>query len=215
MSDELGEQPQSRLSRWSQRKQLAREQDQLLSEQPAATEITEPEADEEPLLCDEDMPALDTIDANSDLSCFFNKGVSEKLRQAALRQLFRCPALNITDGLNDYDEDYTSFEPLGDIITSDMRYHAARREKLEQEKLALQEESPVAEQTDSANAAEEEAEDVDQITAQDGSANSNENSLSADAAGEQPEHSAADEVEQAIRSADKDDAAAAQSIEET
>jgi hypothetical protein len=33
-----------------------------------------------------------------------------------LRKLFLSPSINILDGLNDYDENYTTFELLGDII---------------------------------------------------------------------------------------------------
>ena len=31
---------------------------------------------------------------------------------------------NVRDGLDDYDEDFTSFEALGDIVTSDMKHQA-------------------------------------------------------------------------------------------
>lgn len=91
--------------------------------------------DEEPLLCDEDMPDISTLTANSDVSPFFNKGVSEALRKAALRYVFSLPSYNIRDGLNDYDEDYTVFEPLGNTVTCDMKFHKERKERLEQERL--------------------------------------------------------------------------------
>lgn len=84
---------------------------------------------EPPLLCDADMPPIESLDASSDVSDFFNKGVSAALRRAALRQVFRSPVYNVRDGLNDYDGDYTVFEPLGDTITSDMKFHAARKER--------------------------------------------------------------------------------------
>lgn len=81
------------------------------------------------LLNDEDMPALETLTAKSDLSDFFNKGVSAAVRRAAFRHVFSLPVYNIRDGLNDYDDDYTYFEPLGDTITSDMKWHKARKER--------------------------------------------------------------------------------------
>ncbi len=95
----------------------------------------------EPLLSDDDMPAVDSLAADSDLSGFFNKGVSATLRKAALRHVFQLPKFNVRDGLNDYDGDYTYFEPLGDIVTSDMKWHIARKERarLEAEELAQQE----------------------------------------------------------------------------
>ena len=121
----------------------------LVTEPAAASTVTnEVEAsEEEPLLCDEDMPAIETLDSSSDLSCFFNRGVSEKLRQAALHHLLRLPAFNIRDGLNDYDEDYTVFEPLGDTVTCDMRFQAERKARLAEEEEAarqaeLQQDNP-------------------------------------------------------------------------
>jgi len=91
--------------------------------------------EQEPLLTDADMPALDTLNSDSDYSSFFSKGVSKELRQQALRHLFGHAKFNIRDGLNDYDEDYTTFEPLGDTVTSDMRWHKARKEREEKERL--------------------------------------------------------------------------------
>lgn len=96
----------------------------------ADTGATSDSEELEPLLTDEDMPSLDTITADSDVSPFFNRGVSGTLRKAALKRLFGLPSFNIRDGLNDYDEDYTQFEPLGDIVTSDMRFQAERKARL-------------------------------------------------------------------------------------
>lgn len=84
---------------------------------------------EELILTDADMPPVESLTADSDVSSFFNKGVSAALRKAALRFVFQQPKFNVRDGLNDYDGDYTVFEPLGDTITSDMKFHAARKER--------------------------------------------------------------------------------------
>jgi hypothetical protein len=51
-----------------------------------------------------------------------SSGVSDELRNLALRKLFHASVFNIRDGLDEYDEDYTSFEKLGDIVTSDMKH---------------------------------------------------------------------------------------------
>lgn len=126
-------------------------------------------ADEELILTDEDMPALETLHAESDYSGFFNKGVSPELRKKALQHLFRMPKFNIRDGLNDYDEDYTYFEPLGDTITSDMRWHAARKEReaREAEELAQAREAEEALQAEnSEHAAIEEHEEQENHEAQ-------------------------------------------------
>lgn len=93
------------------------------SDQPVA----EADADaEEREITDEDLPDLSELGEDSDYSMFMAKGVSRDKRQAALRQLFRSPKFNVTDGLDDYCEDFTKFEPLGDIVTADMRHHAER-----------------------------------------------------------------------------------------
>ena len=88
----------------------------------AAPESSEPA----PCLTDEDMPPIETLDENADLSGFLSPGVSENLRRAALRKVFRSPKFNVCDGLDNYAGDYTNFPPLGDIITADMRHHMAR-----------------------------------------------------------------------------------------
>jgi hypothetical protein len=87
-------------------------------------------------LTDEDMPPLDSLDEDSDYSGFFSPKVSEPLRRLALRKLFHFQQFNITDGLNDYDGDYTNFEKLGGIVTHEMKRLLEREAKLIQEKAA-------------------------------------------------------------------------------
>jgi hypothetical protein len=70
------------------------------------------------------MPPLDSLDGHSDYSRFLSRGVSPALRRQALAQLFRSPHLNLATGLDDFPEDYTRFEALGDLITADMRHQA-------------------------------------------------------------------------------------------
>lgn len=81
------------------------------------------EVEAEPVeLTDEDMPALETLTADSDYSGFLSPKVSEELRKMALRKLFGLPMFNVRDGLDDYDDDFTKFEALGDIIPAEMKY---------------------------------------------------------------------------------------------
>lgn len=124
------------LSRWSRRKLQARDTD---TERPAAgssdvtpavaeasTDASEstasqsPEPPREPT--DEDMPPLESLHQDADVSMFFSSKISPQLRRQALRKLFHAPKFNIRDGLDDFDEDYTYFAPLGDTVTADMRY---------------------------------------------------------------------------------------------
>jgi len=65
------------------------------------------------------------------------------LRRSALRRLFGLPRFNVCDGLDDYAQDFTSFEPLGNLVTYEMRRLLEReRDKLEQS--VLQGEEPAA-----------------------------------------------------------------------
>ena len=115
---------------------------------PAPEDIVEVESTsgaEITLLSDEDMPEIKTLTSTSDISDFFNEGVSASLRRAALRHIFSLPVYNIRDGLNDYDDDFTRFEPLGETITADMKWHEARKQRaLEEEAAREAEEAALA-----------------------------------------------------------------------
>ena len=128
------------LARWSRRKTLARRESDSSGPAPApvstSSEAAMPEAadadlDAEPerLLTDADMPPLESLGPDSDYSGFLSRGVSEALRKKALARLFRSPAYNVVDGLDDYAEDFTKFAPLGDIVTADMRHQLEQRLK--------------------------------------------------------------------------------------
>lgn len=117
------------LDRWSRRKLADHRGESLDEPLPAppaadsALQETTTDVDTVPAqqLTDADMPALDSLDADSDFSLFMSPGVSEQLRTQALRKLFHLPAFNVTDGLNDYDEDYTEFAGLGNVVTQEMK----------------------------------------------------------------------------------------------
>ena len=79
-------------------------------------------------LTDADMPPVESLTAESDFSQFLAEGVSDALRRAALRKLFKLPEFGVLDGLNEYDEDYTQFEKLGDMVTYHQRRMWAREE---------------------------------------------------------------------------------------
>ena len=125
MADNQPKAGESVLSRWSRRKLDAEQAvaEKETAEQEPAVEVAlldsgQPESDqvppEAPVLTDADMPDLDSLTEESDFSGFMSPGVSDELRNLALRKLFRAPVFNIRDGLDEYDEDYTSFEKLGD-----------------------------------------------------------------------------------------------------
>lgn len=115
------------------------------------------------LLTDADMPDIESLTASSDISGFLGKGVSAALRKAALRHVFRQPKYNVRDGLDDYDDDYTFFEPLGDTVTSDMKFHAARKERarLANERLAQEQAQRELNMPDSAEPVQDDTATID------------------------------------------------------
>ena len=88
------------------------------------------------VLTDEDLPDVESLHEGSDFKGFMSPGVSDKLRKLALRKLFAGAGFNIRDGLDDYDEDFTNFEPLGDIVTCDMKHRAEVEEEKRQKAIA-------------------------------------------------------------------------------
>ena len=119
--------PQTVIGRWSRLKR---------GETPAEPQPTPLEspttAEAQPApLTDQDMPAVDGLDEGSDFSCFLSAGVSDGLRRQALDRLFRLPMCGVLDGLNDYDDDYTQLEELGDTVTYQMRQWAEQKAREE------------------------------------------------------------------------------------
>ena len=157
------------LSRWSRRKALRQEEfdeavlngeQDALAQQPDSAEAQE----EKPPLTDEDMPPIETMGEDDNYGDFLSPKVSEKLRKAALRKLFHGAGFNIRDGLDDYDEDFTFFEPLGDIVTADMRHREEMLERKAREaaEAAKQPDNPeLAEESEASTAATDEPADED------------------------------------------------------
>ena len=155
-TDSPSQQEEGFLSRWSRRKHVAKTgidekpleesleesldgpQEEMLIAEDAAEEPSDAALTEEDFPTDSDMPAVESLDNDSDYSGFMSPKVSDELRNLALRKLFLGGMFNTRDGLDDYDDDFTSFEKLGDIVTADMRH------QMEMAKAAL--ESSEAEQ---------------------------------------------------------------------
>lgn len=124
------------LSRWSQRKQAARQQGDADREYAPRDDVTAQPVDGEPEgasgqekptreeIAEANQAAAEAIDLetlgfDSDFSLFLKDGVSTQLKNAALRKLWRSnPVLACVDGLNDYDEDYRTVETFADGIRS-------------------------------------------------------------------------------------------------
>lgn len=157
------------LARWSARKTESRKNVELPEpeEQEAAAREEDavagpPDRGSEPAEeAAPELPPLESLDENSDYSAFLDSRVDTDTQREALRKLFQSPKFNVTDGLDDYDLDYTNPEPLGNIVTAEMRH----RIQLELEKLArLDDESEDPEETVAAvdsDAQDEPAEEAD------------------------------------------------------
>ncbi len=164
----MNEKNEGFLSRWSRRKQEAPEEQvdesielEALSNPPRSPDDgddpTSPQNEHQsgtsekeevpPLLTDEDMPDLETMDQHSDYSAFMSPKVSDGLRKLALRKLFQGDDFNIRDGLDEYDDDYTKFEPLGDTVTCDMKHMFEVEARRELERTATREEPAMIEMT--------------------------------------------------------------------
>ena len=130
------------LSRWSRRKHQARSSIDdtadkahevvVPSESSSAADVAPLEPATQTPITDADLPSLETLNEDSDYSGFLSPGVSDALRQRALRKLFASSKFQYRDGLDDYDDDYRNFESLSGTITADMRH----RMQVEAERLA-------------------------------------------------------------------------------
>jgi hypothetical protein len=105
------------LRRWSRRKAEARSAATTPSENPsdpaegahpAPEQPPEPDKAAPAPIDPEDLPDIESLDANSDFTVFMRPGVPLELRNQALRKLWRSdPTLANLDGLLEYGEDYT------------------------------------------------------------------------------------------------------------
>lgn len=108
------------LRRWSRLKREVED-----SDQPLEAERERPARDHD----DDSVPPLGSLSFDSDFSPFLSDRVSEMVRRQALRKLFHMPAMNVVDGLDDYAEAFNNFEPLGAVVTHEMRRQLEREAK--------------------------------------------------------------------------------------
>ena len=118
-SDDAKSGDQGFLSRWSKRKtQIARAaavpEDNLEEQNEAAGGQAEQEIDEEAALTDNELlekyelPDPNDVEEEGELDRFFDGKTPERLRQMALRRLWRInPLFGIVDEMVEYGEDYT------------------------------------------------------------------------------------------------------------
>jgi len=128
------------LSRWSRRKQQSETIAEPVKQQPDVTEDNSPSvppAEKDPA----DLPIWQQEDADP------------QAKQQALRDLFRKPGFNKTDGLEEYENDYNyqAFAGLGSVVTHEMK-------RMLERELAADEAAEQPATTDSVEATEQDNE---------------------------------------------------------
>ena len=111
---------ESFVGRWSRRKRAepekrevedvrvvaAREQEQR------ALDAARAPAPVAPLTPPADLPAIESLTADSDYGRFMKPDVPLAARNAAMKKLFTDPHFNVMDGLDTYIDDYTKADPI-------------------------------------------------------------------------------------------------------
>lgn len=113
-------------ARWSARKRAAARQHDEAREEPAPERVedspptaTEQGEDEDAILARLGLPKPEALRPGDDVTRFMAKEVPDFLRRRALRTLWRSnPVLANLDGLNDYDEDFTSPEMTKKVLAT-------------------------------------------------------------------------------------------------
>jgi hypothetical protein len=67
-----------------------------------------------------ELPPVESLTFDSDFTAFLRPGVDDKVKRAALKQLFRDPRFNIMDGLDTYIDDYTKADPIPPDMLADL-----------------------------------------------------------------------------------------------
>ncbi len=109
------------LSRWSKRKRAVADETEEVTPEPAPATEPEPTTEEEQadLLARLDLPLPESLKPGDDFSRFMADHVPDFLRRRALKVLWRSnPVLANLDGLNDYDDDFTSPELTKKVLAT-------------------------------------------------------------------------------------------------
>ena len=121
----MAEEKENPLARWSR----------LKRESARAAEAPEP-ARRAPEAPPPELPPLDQLGPDSDVSAFMDGRVDDALRRLALKKIFSDPRLNAADGLDVFSEDYSKLEDLPQEMVAKLEHlrRTLRRPDPEQEK---------------------------------------------------------------------------------
>lgn len=67
-----------------------------------------------------ELPPVESLNFDSDFTAFLRPEVDDKIKRAALKQLFRDPRFNVMDGLDTYIDDYTKADPIPPDMLADL-----------------------------------------------------------------------------------------------
>jgi hypothetical protein len=67
-----------------------------------------------------ELPPLDSLDADADLTAYLREEAGEALRRQALKKIFSDPRLNVMDGLDVYIDDYSVADPIPEEMLAQM-----------------------------------------------------------------------------------------------
>jgi hypothetical protein len=99
------------LSRWSKRKLNPEQTPEPLTQNELQTEPEQVELE----------PSAETLEAPQETPIWQQQDADPKAKKHALQALFKQVEFGELDGLNEYDEDYTSFTGLGNVVTREMK----------------------------------------------------------------------------------------------
>lgn len=151
------------LSRWSKRK-LTPEDERVESEKKSELE--------QATHTDDTSKQVEKSDSEqqAEIPIWQQKDADPLLKKQALKDLFQQSEFGTLDGLNEYDEDYTSFTGLGKVVTREMKRmlelaEQKTRPEAEQGEQAVDDATPPVEQPeiDKADAEPDEREDTKRV----------------------------------------------------
>ena len=125
------------LSRWSRRKDEARQVPQQTVPERATPDPNAPAPE---------LPPVDQLTFESDYGAFLHPKVDEDVRRAALKKLFSDPRFNVMDGLDVYIDDYSKTEPIPPEMLAGLKQaqNILRWAKEDEEERAREESSRIA-----------------------------------------------------------------------
>lgn len=104
-----------------------------------------PSGKEEISAASPELPALDSLNFESDFGAFMRAKVDDGIRRAALKKLFSDPRFNVMDGLDVYIDDYSKEDPIPPGMLAQLQHARTTLFGAQPEQEAPPEDQPLAE----------------------------------------------------------------------